>query len=380
LVLSKVTYTAWQNRISRAFDRLMKNRTWVVLVILALGIRWAAFYPLWVEHNYSTRFFPLFAHWQRILLGWVPFSVGDLFYGALALLIIFKTASLIRDLYRRKVNRAYIVAGAQQAIFFFLFVYVFFNLLWGLNYSRAGIGYQLQIRPDSATVEKVDRLAVALLAKASDNRLQLPQQDKWGRLKKRSLFTQSMLVYRTPGHPYSFSPHAISSVKPSLYSYLGNYLGFQGYYNPFSGEAQVNTTIPPMLQPFVTLHELAHQAGYAKESEANFVGYLAGKDHPDPLFRYSVYLELFRYAQSELFRLDSVRALAVYKTIPPSIKADLQIIRNFYRAYQTPLERIIMKGYDYFLQANDQPQGTRSYNQVVGWVIALTRKQGMKAL
>jgi hypothetical protein len=165
-----------------------------------------------------------------------------------------------------------------------------------------------------------------------------------------------------------------------LYSYLGNYLGFQGYYNPFSGEAQVNTTIPPMLQPFVTLHELAHQAGYAKESEANFVGYLAGKDHPDPLFRYSVYLELFRYAQSELFRLDSVRALAVYKTIPPSIKADLQIIRNFYRAYQTPLERIIMKGYDYFLQANDQPQGTRSYNQVVGWVIALTRKQGMKAL
>ncbi|HBB58277.1 MAG TPA: hypothetical protein DCZ87_06340, partial [Chitinophagaceae bacterium] len=65
MVLSKVTYSAWQNRISRAFDRLMKNRTWVVLVILALGIRWAALYPLWVEYNYSTRFFPVFAHWQR---------------------------------------------------------------------------------------------------------------------------------------------------------------------------------------------------------------------------------------------------------------------------------------------------------------------------
>jgi hypothetical protein len=28
------------------------------------------------------------------------------------------------------------------------------------------------------------------------------------------------------------------SVKPSIFSYLGNYLGFTGYYNPFSGEAQ----------------------------------------------------------------------------------------------------------------------------------------------
>lgn len=380
MVLSKVPHTPWQNRITRVFDRLMKNRTWVVLVVLALAIRWVALYPVWVEHYYSTRFFPVFAHGQRILLGWIPFSVGDLFYGVLALLIIFKTAGLIRNLYRREVNRAYAVSGAQQFIFFFLFVYVFFNLLWGLNYSRAGIGYQLQLLPDSATVEEVDRLTVSLLEKATANRLQLPPQDKWSRIRKRSLFTQSMLVYQRPGQPYSFSPHAISSVKPSLYSYLGNYLGFQGYYNPFSGEAQVNTTIPPMLQPFVTLHELAHQAGYAKESEANFVGYLAGKDHPDPLFRYSVYLELFRYAQSELYRLDSTRALAVYKTVPSPIKADLQVIRNFYKAYRTPVERIIIKGYDYFLQANDQPQGTRSYHQVVGWVIAYTRKQGIKAL
>jgi hypothetical protein len=135
-----------------------------------------------------------------------------------------------------------------------------------------------------------------------------------------------------------------------------------------------------MLQPFVALHELAHQAGYAKESEANFVGYLAGRNHPDPLFRYSVYLELFRYAQAELYRLDTTRALAVYKSIPVPIKNDLRIIRDFYTSYQTPVERIIMTGYEYFLQANDQPKGMRSYHEVVGWVIALTRKQGMQGL
>jgi hypothetical protein len=273
-----------------------------------------------------------------------------------------------------------VVKGAQQFIFLFLFVYVFFNLFWGLNYSRSGIGYQLALQKDSASVDEVDRLTVALLSKAAANRSLINSPAATAHIKKRSLFSQAMQQYRGSGHPYSFSSTATSSVKPSLYSYLGNYLGFQGYYNPFSGEAQVNTTIPVVLQPFVTLHELAHQAGYAKESEANFVGYLAGKDHPDPLFRYSVYLELFRYAQSELYRLDSTRAIAVAKTIPANIKGDLQAIRRFYIKYQTPVERIIMQGYDYFLQANDQPQGTRSYHQVVGWVIALVRKEGIVAL
>jgi hypothetical protein len=380
LVLSKVNYTVWQNRISLVFERLMKNRAWVLLVLLALGIRWAAFYPAWVEKYYSTLFFPVFSQCQRFLLGWIPFSVGDLFYGILVLLVLFKTLGLFRDLYRRQVNRSYVVKGAQQFIFLFLFVYVFFNLFWGLNYSRSGIGYQLALQKDSASVDEVDRLTVALLSKAAANRSLINSPAATAHIKKRSLFSQAMQQYRGSGHPYSFSSTATSSVKPSLYSYLGNYLGFQGYYNPFSGEAQVNTTIPVVLQPFVTLHELAHQAGYAKESEANFVGYLAGKDHPDPLFRYSVYLELFRYAQSELYRLDSTRAIAVAKTIPANIKGDLQAIRRFYIKYQTPVERIIMQGYDYFLQANDQPQGTRSYHQVVGWVIALVRKEGIVAL
>lgn len=378
--MSKVNYMLWQNRISLVFERFMKNRAWVLLVLLALGIRWAAFYPEWVEKYYSGLFFPVFSQWQRFLLGWIPFSIGDLFYGLLVFLVLFKTVGLFRDLHRKQVNRSYVVKGAQQFIFLFLFVYVFFNLFWGLNYSRAGIGHQLDIYPDSATIEEVDRLTVALLSKAAANRSLINSQATSKHIKKRSLFSQAMQQYRGGNQPYSFAATAAFSVKPSLYSYLGNYLGFQGYYNPFSGEAQVNTTIPVVLQPFVTLHELAHQVGYAKESEANFLGYLVGKDHPDPLFRYSVYLELFRYAQSELYRLDSTRAINVAKTIPAAIKSDLQAIRRFYLKYQTPVERIIMQGYDYFLQANDQPQGTRSYHQVVGWVIAFVRKEGVEGL
>ena len=49
---------------------------------------------------------------------------------------------------------------------------------------------------------------------------------------------------------------------------------FLGYYNPFTGEAQVNTNVPAFVIPFTTCHEMAHQIGYASESEASFVGFL----------------------------------------------------------------------------------------------------------
>ena len=105
------------------------------------------------------------------------------------------------------------------------------------------------------------------------------------------------------------------SLKPSLFSYLGNYFGFQGYYNPFSGEGQVNTTIPRFLEPFVSAHEIAHQIGYAKENEANFVAFIACRSYPNPTFRYSMYFDMYLYAVTELGREDSLLARILFRKI-----------------------------------------------------------------
>src|SRR5215210_17206 len=121
----------------------MKSWSWVLLIILSILIKWVSWYPGWVERNYSVVFYPVIAKIQRALFGWIPISFGDLFYGFLIIVILYKTFLLLRTLFRRKMNRAYFIAGLQQVIFFFLFIYVAFNLIWGLNYNRRGIAYQL---------------------------------------------------------------------------------------------------------------------------------------------------------------------------------------------------------------------------------------------
>ena len=194
--------------------------------------------------------------------------------------------------------------------------------------------------------------------------------------KKRFLFKRGKEAYGQVASQYSFLSYSISSVKPSIFSYLGNYLGYTGYYNPFTGEAQVNTTVPLFVQPFTCTHEIGHQLGYAKEMEANFVGYLAASHSNDIAVRYSVYFDLYVYAIRNLYVRDSTMAKSYAARLPQITKQDVRELRAFFKKYENPFEPVIRKLYGQYLKANEQPQGILSYDEVLGWVIAYYRKYG----
>ena len=358
----------------------MKSWSWILLVVLSIFIKWASWYPGWVERNYSGGIYPGLARVQRILFGWIPFSIGDLFYGFLVLVILYKTFNLFRTLWRRQFNRAYFTTGLQQIIFFFLFVYVFFNLFWGLNYNRKGIAGQLGLEVRPYSLQDLDTLTRVIQQRVNyyAGFVTEAQRDSFDR--KATLFRSAEEAFQQVEKQYPFLHYSHRSIKPSLFSYLGNYLGFQGYYNPFSGEAQVNTTVPRFLEPYVTTHEMAHQLGYARENEANFVGFLACRAYGNNAFRYSVYYDMFNYALGEVYLRDTLLGRTFLEKAAPQVRKDRREFRNFYQRYRNPVEPVIMWGYGQFLKANNQPAGKRSYNEVVAWLIAYYKKFGTEAL
>jgi hypothetical protein len=190
------------------------------------------------------------------------------------------------------------------------------------------------------------------------------------------IFSTAREAYKIANLKYPFLHYETPSVKRSLYGRGGNYFGFLGYFNPFTGESQLNLTQPPFLIPFVTCHEMAHQLGYANESEANFVGYLTAASSKDPLFHYSAYFDMFNYANSELSKRDSVKGKENYKLLDTLVKKDMQELRQFYKKYKNPIEPIVWAFYDRYLKANQQDKGVDSYNQVVGLLIAYYKKYG----
>jgi hypothetical protein len=369
-----------QQFLARLFKRLMKSRSWVLLIILTILIKWASWYPGWVERNYSQGVYPVISRVQRFLFGWVPFSVGDLFYAFLVIMILYKMFKFFKLLFKKKLNRRYFIVALQQGIFIFLFLYVFFNLLWGLNYSRKGIAHQLDLDVKPYTLPDLDTLAGVMQSRVNYYAGFVTESQRDSFNKKSRLFNSAFEAFDEVAKTYPFLTYRSKSVKPSLFSLLGNYLGFQGYYNPFSGEGQVNTTVPRFLEPFVTTHEMAHQLGYGKENEANFVGFLACRSYNSNAFRYSAYYDMYNYSLGEIARRDTALAKTYLSGSHPQVIKDQKEFRDFYRRFKNPVEPIVMWGYGQFLKANNQPAGKRSYNEVVAWLIAYYKKYGVDAL
>jgi len=358
----------------------MKVRSWIILILLTILIKLSSLYPGFIEQYYSNGLYPVISKIQRFLLGWLPFSVGDLIYGFFVLVLVVKIVQLLKILFKRKFNRQYFFAGLNQTVFFFLFVYVLFYLLWGLNYSRKGIAEQLDLKMSKYSLGELDTLTNVLGKQLNYYASQLKPAQRDSFYKKSNLFHESYEAYQLANHQYSFLHYTPKSIKPSLYSYIGNILGFEGYYNPFSGEGQVNTTIPVFEQPFVACHEIGHQVGYGKENEANFAGFLACRLHPSPVFRYSVSFDMYTYAVNELYRNDSAQARRYLDSLHPQVKKDYKELHEFFKKYQNPIEPIITWMYGKYLQANNQPGGKRTYSEVIAFLIAYQRKFGVDSL
>jgi hypothetical protein len=353
---------------------LRKYRAVLMLSLSAIAIKIFSLFPFAVEHYYSRGIYPIIAIVQRFLLGWLPISVGDIFYFVIGIWLIGQIVLMIRKTRHGQAGGQYFLSVGRRCLTGILMVYVSFNFLWGLNYNRVGISGQMQL--NNNYYSDTDLILVTRLLAAKLNTLQAASEQSRAQLGiKRNLFSEAAQSYSnikasTPLH-YSFP-----SVKPSIYSYLGNYLGFTGYYNPFTGEAQVNTTVPLFIRPFTTCHEIGHQLGYAKESEANFAGYLSASASSDTSFLYSVYFDMYLYSARYLYYSDSVTLKQIKQTLSPGVLRDREELSAFLVKYSTPVEEIIDRLYSKYLKANEQPSGKLSYNEVVAMLIAYYKKYG----
>ena len=317
-----------------------------------------------VEYFYSRAFYPFIASIFRILLGWIPFSVGDVIYTGVIICCLYFSFKNIRIFLKSNNKLVLFKSGFGQLLLTFGWTWVVFQVLWGINYNRPGIGAQFKLEESRLSPDDLNHLAEVLV---NETNRYAP-----GRKNCPYSHTAQLAVinkaYDSLGKNYDFLKCTNPSFKTSLFGILGNYMGYGGYYNPFSGEAQVNNKLPVFGLPYTCAHEVAHQLGFAKESEANFIGYLAALHSGDSSLRYAANLDIFLYANSALRRKDSAAASLLFEKLSPIAKSDLKEYSKFIKKYQGPIDDFTTQFYTQFLHVNNQPEGMQSYSRVVGWV------------
>ena len=335
------------------------------IVPLFLIVKLLKQFPETVETYYSLGIYPVISSLFRYSLGWIPFSFGDLFYG---FAIIYITRWFI-------INRKRILKDTKHWLIdvfaAFSIIYFAFHLFWAMNYYRLPLHKSLNLNSDYTT-EQLISVTEKLIEKSNTLHLELAENDStkidmpYSKNEILSMVPEGYDVLQKEFLHLEYHP---KSIKKSLFSLPLTFMGFSGYLNPLTNEAQINSLIVPYRYSVVASHEVAHQLGYAKENEANFIGGLAAINHQDIYFNYSGYTFLLKHCLIELYKRDHDLYLEISKTVNKGILKNYQEVQLFWDSYQNPAEPFFKIFYSRFLKANNQEKGMESYSYVVALIV-----------
>ena len=191
---------------------------------------------------------------------------------------------------------------------------------------------------------------------------------------EKEIFEMAQVGYHKLPHNLKEFDYKNKSIKQSLFSMPLSYMGFGGYLNPFTNEAQVNYLKPKYTTPFTTCHEMAHQTGIGSESECNFIGYLAAINNSDDYFQYAAYTTAVRYCFRNLEEIEEGKSKIYLQKLNKGILKNFNENEIFWKQYETPINTFFEYFYDNFLKANQQKDGMEGYSKFVGLAIGYEDK------
>lgn len=294
------------------------------------------------------------------------FSVGDLLYFSVSAMLFY----FIAETFNKKKRKS----SLSQILILINFIYFFYQIFWGMLYFQEPIIKKLS--KDTPNLLETKALALKYLELCQKDR-KLVREDRNGVFKIYNLREIQQEILKEQRYiPTIISdkkPSPTNSFKPSIFSTAMSYTGILGYYNPFTAEAQFNPNVPSSSLPFTLAHESAHQLGFAREEEANFIGFLIGKDSHNKDLKYS----------SDLFALKSILDALAEKNQPfvkeilhnysKEMKRDRLYEKAYIKQHRGLLDDFFGITNNIFLKSNGQ-DGSITYSYFTDLLIRYERK------
>ena len=382
----KILHTFRLNRV--------KWRHWLLLVLLLL-VTLTKMIPLW-GFIYTTRIYPIIGTLLSPISGFFPFAVGDIFIALSIAWVIFYPIYEIG--LRKKLARRYFFLAAKRGCYpkkkvvfgrvaeYLLWVYAWFYIAWGLNYSQPNIYDRIGMKPVEVSEAKFK--AFAYQYADSLNALSISSD-----IAGSSIFSDSIVddglknrvrdailkEYNKIGYkeginaPFNQHPHA----KTMLFTPLSSMSGVTGSMGPFFCEFTLNGDILPHDYPATYAHEFAHFLGVANEGEANSYSYIVCTASADKQVRFSGYYHIFFHVLNNVFDiLGEKEGERFLKHIRPEI---IQLAKSDRRYWLSKRCKALDAAqdiiFDFYLKGNHVAEGRKSYSGVIGLILAWEEKK-----
>ena len=324
-----------------------------------------SFYPQFVEQFYSNNFFVILAHTLRLIFGKIPFSVGDVLY---AILILFILVSIFK---KRKKLKSDWKTNLVSTVNFLSIFYFLFHFLWAFNYYRIPLFEKMHLKKEYSDTDLI-HFTEKLISQTNELQIKISKNKNVkvvNRYSINQLFEMTQNGYDTLSKIHPFFRYETPSLKKSLFSLPLSYMGFSGYLNPFTNEAQVNYKVPFYGLPMTICHEMAHQIGYASESECNFIGFLAASKNNNLYFKYAAYTTTLKFCLRSLEIINANKTQEEFKKINKGIIENFKEDKIFWKNYESFIETGFKIFYDNYLKINQQKEGLESYSKFLNLLI-----------
>ena len=370
---------AWHKLLALRFKSL-KWRHGVLIALLIL-VTLTKMIPLW-GFIYTTRIYPVIGTLLSPISGIFPFAVGDIFIAlSIAWVILYPIYEMV---FRKK--RVF-----GRVAEYLLWVYAWFYIAWGLNYSQPNIYYRIGMKPVEVSKAKFKKFAYqyadSLNALSSASRSSASRS-----ISGKSIFPDSIVddclknlvrdavlkEYNKIGYreginrPFNQHPHA----KTMVFTPLSSMAGVTGSMGPFFCEFTLNGDILAHDYPATYAHEFAHFLGVANEGEANFYSYIVCTASADKQVRFSGYYHIFFHVLNNVYDiLGEKEGERFLKHIRPEIIQRARNDRHYWLSKRCKaLDAAQDVIFELYLRGNHVAEGRKSYSGVIGLILAWEEK------
>ena len=375
----------------------LKWRHWILLVLLCL-ITLTKLISLW-GFIYTTRIYPIIGSLLSPISGLFPFAVGDIFIALSIVWVFFYPIYEIK--WRKQLAKRFFFLAAKRGCYpkkkvvfgrvaeYLLWVYAWFYIAWGLNYSQPNIYCRTGMKPVEVSEAKfrefayryadsINYLSEERRVKSEETAFDTQRESQFNGMVddglKNRVRDAVLKGYNEIGAkeginaPFNQHPHA----KTMLFTPLSSMSGVTGSMGPFFCEFTLNGDIRPHDYPAIYAHEFAHLLGIANEGEANFYSYIVCTASSDKAVKFSGYYHIFFHVLRNVFDiLGEKEGEKFLKYIRPEI---IQLARSDRKYWISKRCKALDAAQDFifdlYLRGNHVAEGRKSYSGVVGLILA----------
>ena len=390
VTLQKKTKISYMIRLNSLHISRLKWRHWLLLELLSL-ITLTKLIPLW-GFIYTTRIYPIIGSLLSPISGLFPFAVGDIFIALSIVWVIFYPIYEIK--WRKQLAKRFFFLAAKRGCYpkkkvvfrrvaeYLLWVYAWFYIAWGLNYSQPNIYCRTGMKPAEVSEAKFRefayRYADSINSLSEETAFDGQRESQFNGMVddglKNRVRDAVLKGYNEIGAeeginaPFNQHPHA----KTMLFTPLSSMSGVTGSMGPFFCEFTLNGDIRPHDYPAIYAHEFAHLLGIANEGEANFYSYIVCTASSDKAVKFSGYYHIFFHVLRNVFDiLGEKEGEKFLKYIRPEIIQLAKSDRNYWLSKRCKvLDAAQDFIFDLYLRGNHVAEGRKSYSGVVGLILA----------